>query len=198
MNADEQPPRKPANENSWYCLATLYGECTEGCDQNLHTRNRAAWNRWMAGELEDDKREELATLGFERSELIPLAGSELREFLAYFKSRTSLPLPEFKGIIDFSGVYFDHPLFFSQFVFPGFVKLNACQFDKFVHLHGCYMVGLDLTDAVFEEIFLCDAAIIRGTVSFMGAKFKKWCSAERLKFVSLANFSSIKCHDGFR
>ena len=199
MNDTEQRVRAPANENAWYCLATLYGEVTENADPSLSSKNRFAWNRWMAGELKEERRDELVGLGFERAELIPLAGSELREFLACYKNRTSLPLPEFEGTLDFSNSYFDCPLIFSKFVFPGILKFNNCFFEKFVHLFGCYVPGLDISNSVFEDIFLCDGANISGgIVLFMGADFKKWCSTERLKSVKIGNFNSLKCRDGFR
>jgi len=38
---------RPANENPWYILMTLYGEQEgEEIDWELHEKNRRAWNAW--------------------------------------------------------------------------------------------------------------------------------------------------------
>ena len=39
---------RPANENPWYVLATVYGEQERGgVNVTLHSQNRGIWNRWM-------------------------------------------------------------------------------------------------------------------------------------------------------
>ena len=37
---------KPANENPWYILMTLYGEQDEDDIDDLHEKNHRAWNAW--------------------------------------------------------------------------------------------------------------------------------------------------------
>jgi len=51
---------KPANENPWYILMTLYGE-QEGdeIDRELHKKNRAVWNAWSCQNLTDEERAKL-------------------------------------------------------------------------------------------------------------------------------------------
>jgi hypothetical protein len=46
------------DDNSWYLLATLYGEPAFG-DLELVARNRKAWNRYMAPAIEDGLRDRL-------------------------------------------------------------------------------------------------------------------------------------------
>ena len=56
MSDAEKPALEPANDNPWYCLATLYGEQPEGrLDEGLADKNRKAWNRWIATALSDEK-----------------------------------------------------------------------------------------------------------------------------------------------
>ena len=58
------PPRptlKPAAENPWYVLATIYGEqYGETFDRDLHARNRRIWNGWYAGVLPQAQMEDFA------------------------------------------------------------------------------------------------------------------------------------------
>ena len=56
---------KPANENPWYVLMTLYGEQErEEVDQALHARNQEAWNLWAGQALSEVERAKLAERGF--------------------------------------------------------------------------------------------------------------------------------------
>jgi hypothetical protein len=53
---------KPANENPWYVLMTLYGEQDgEEIDGELHEKNRAAWNAWACQGMTEEERQEAAT-----------------------------------------------------------------------------------------------------------------------------------------
>ncbi len=76
MSEEEKAPLKPANENPWYCLATVYGEQEEKGDENLAKQNRVAWNRWMAVALSQEQRAELLKRGFDELELSPLKAEE--------------------------------------------------------------------------------------------------------------------------
>ena len=80
----------PANQNPWYCLATVHGEYDGTLNQNIANRNRETWNRWIAAALSDEQRSELIAKGFSSSELRPLSDIEKSEFLQSFAKRTSL------------------------------------------------------------------------------------------------------------
>jgi len=76
MSNAEKPELKRANDNPWYCLATLYGEqaaepSPREWNKELAARNRVAWNRWMSEALSDEQRASLAGHGFPESELVP-------------------------------------------------------------------------------------------------------------------------------
>ena len=48
---------KPANENPWYVLMTLYGEQVgDEVHQALHARNRRVWNGWASQGLGEAER----------------------------------------------------------------------------------------------------------------------------------------------
>lgn len=48
---EAKPPKIKAEDNPWYLLATLYGVPSEGNDE-LRTKNRVAWNRYFAANLD--------------------------------------------------------------------------------------------------------------------------------------------------
>jgi len=56
--SEEKSVLRPAEENPYYCLATLYGE-----DRANSGLNRFAWNRWMADGLNEERRAELLKQG---------------------------------------------------------------------------------------------------------------------------------------
>jgi hypothetical protein len=73
MTDDAKPQLQPANENPWYCLATVYGEQDKTTsqpmarfDEALDKKNRVAWNRWIAFALWDEQRARIDPEGFRR------------------------------------------------------------------------------------------------------------------------------------
>jgi len=49
MSDKETATLKQANDNPWYCLATLYGEQPiDSYDHELAEKNRLAWGQWFA------------------------------------------------------------------------------------------------------------------------------------------------------
>src|SRR4051794_9885620 len=91
-----ETPKRDANENPWYRLATLYGEPASD-DRELQARNRVAWNRFMAGRLTGEARAKLMETGrYSAEELRPPMPDELGEltvthiFLLWAKDLISL------------------------------------------------------------------------------------------------------------
>ena len=118
--AKSQP--KLANENPWYCLATLHGEQrgTE-IDHDLAARNRVAWNRWMAAgrlgpRLGDEQRADLLRRNLPKADLTELTPHQQREFYELFAARTGcarILVPNPDDIVDFRHTQFDVPLAFA-------------------------------------------------------------------------------------
>src|SRR3954469_3627307 len=123
-----ETPKRDANENPWYQLATLYGEPGPG-DHELQARNRMAWNRYMAGRLTDEAR---ATLIDEKrhsaEELTPFSPDELEALAQDFAKRSGspdrVPCPVVEGKIDFSSFQFGH------FSASGFFLAASVYFSK--------------------------------------------------------------------
>jgi len=112
MSDAEKMELRPANDNPWYCLATMYGEqLSQGkLDCDLAAKNRAAWNRWIAGPLGDEARADLVKNGLSESEIIPFTAAEKSAFFSAFAARAGregeLP-PNPAGPIDFARTHFD-------------------------------------------------------------------------------------------
>ena len=80
--ADEaKPPKKNAEDNPWYLLATLYGV-------GQHDKNRRAWNRYFAGSLDPKTRAKLIEeKRHPAEELTPFSWVELRMVERLFSKR---------------------------------------------------------------------------------------------------------------
>src|SRR3954464_9871741 len=88
-NGTCKKPRLKPTENPWYLLATLYGQPTRD-DTKLETRNRVAWNRYMASKLSEESRATLIAQGrHPAEELMPLSEQDLRAIETIFTARNS-------------------------------------------------------------------------------------------------------------
>jgi hypothetical protein len=117
MSDVEKPELRRANDNPWYCLATLYGEQPPEFpwDEELAVKNRVVWNRWYAKVLSSEQRQNLVILGFPESELTPFGDEELSGVCNDFVDRRGLTFrlpPDPETEIDFAGVDFQEFLFF--------------------------------------------------------------------------------------
>jgi hypothetical protein len=83
MTDADKPALRPANDNPWYRLATLYGELPEEGKwtrkesfgewpdrmlrdldiEEIVSKNRTAWNRWVASTISDEERASLVKNG---------------------------------------------------------------------------------------------------------------------------------------
>ena len=84
---------KPASQNPWYVLATIWGEQPEGgFDEDLAARNRRAWNQWACQDLDEEERATLAeAMGLEAEELGAGWEAERAEIEARFRARFDDP-----------------------------------------------------------------------------------------------------------
>src|SRR4051794_17724937 len=113
-HAPAPTPKRDANDNQWYWLATLYGE-SRFEDEEPWARNRVAWNRFMAGRLTDEARARLIEEGrYPDEELKPFTPDDIRRISRDFANRSRSPnsilLPT-EDEINFSGCNFSS--FFS-------------------------------------------------------------------------------------
>jgi hypothetical protein len=158
-NADESKLR-PANENPWYCLATLHGEHPEGkyVSYELAEKNRISWNRWIGSALGDEERAFVKKGGFREAELVPLSAEEKRAFCCAFAARTGrdgeLP-PELDPLqpYDFSLTHFDRGVSFDGFLFSQRADFGAAMFSgTVVSFHSAtFLSGASFFQARFSD-----------------------------------------------
>jgi uncharacterized protein YjbI with pentapeptide repeats len=190
MRDEEKPQLKPANENPWYCLATVYGEQVgrplASFDKALDKRNRVAWNRWVAVALSDEQREQLIKRGFDASELVPLSDDERTEFSRAYSERTAaaLPNPNNEGI-GFHHVLFEQPTSFRGFVFPTAV-FNSAEFHS----------KADFCKAAFFGLAVFDDATFSSVAYFAEAFFETGGFFNRVTFSSTIDFSEAAFFEG--
>jgi hypothetical protein len=182
-----------ADDNPWYCLATLHGEQKEKLEDHsthLEDKNRLAWNRWMAAGLLEEQRSALLKKGFVASELAPLSEEENTEFLATFAKRTNAAPPNPRDAIDFRSIRFQRSIFFSRFIFLASALFDGALFvNKAFFLKTEFLDGANFNTAAFSDSALFSDAAFTSFVIFTGAAFSSTTAFDRATFAGDAYFS---------
>ena len=174
---------EPANENQWYVLMTLYGE-QEGAevDEELHRRNRAAWNAWACQALPEDERERLIAKGFELPESVSWKNrqEEIKKLHNEEMTRRNdagFSYPEFPDStveIDMRVLRFDLPFVAEKILFPKTVRLQRAGFDREATFCNALFVGAAVfTEAVFREKAIFENAIFENRALFASIRFEE-------------------------
>ncbi|HXN87891.1 MAG TPA: pentapeptide repeat-containing protein [Methylocella sp.] len=178
---EPKPPKKKAEDNPWYLLATLYGVPTTW-DVELRAKNRVAWNRYFAENLDEETRTKLVEEKRHLAEeLTPFSPDELREVQTAFAERCKasakkLALPASDGDIDFSNVKFEQDVFFGGYLVSRRPSFRSATSRR--ALFGSATSGRALFDG----------ATFSGDACFEGATFAGGATFGGATFSSLANF----------
>ena len=171
---------KPANENPWYVLMTLYGEQTgEEVNEELHEQNREVWNAWASSALSSDEGVQLARAGAALPESgiwkmgrKTIEAKHRAEMLRRNGKGAAYPgFPAADTPIDMSGAEFLHKVVFTRFLFA---RPADFEFTKFCG------------DAWF------DAATFGGETRFVSATFSGKAQFFSATFCADALFSIAK------
>ena len=159
MREDETMLR-PATENPWYVLMTLYGE-TEESDLTLHAKNRAAWNAWACQGLNQKEKQHLSQQGF----TIPNAtlwrdeGDSIQALYRAEMVRRNPEGFEYPGFpdlginIEMTRLTFDHDVFAGGFLFPAnSTRFLESRFRKVSFQKAVFTGGAWFERSVFEGI----------------------------------------------
>lgn len=170
-HADERTPnhetnhdaclRTPANENPWYCLATVLGEQPDDdFDLSLAAKNADVWNSWYSGQAD------------------PV------ELQVLFKRRTGgrVHLPDPGRCPDFSNVEFERRVVCSRFHFNR--ATNFC--NVIFHQAAWFQSAQSESEMDFSFSTFVNGADFSG-VDFRGLLGPKFCSA---KFLQGTDFSA--------
>jgi uncharacterized protein YjbI with pentapeptide repeats len=214
-NAGEiKAPKIKANENPWYLLATLYGEAEEA-DQELNAKNRVAWNRYFAANLDEKTR---AWLGWRHhrflqsphapliekktpraEELMPFSAEELRQVEQAFAQRKgsaeNITLPKSGASVDFSNVQFDRDALFDGFIFFGTANFMGAAFSGRASYDAATFLGeANFKGATFSGSTLFWDATFLGEANFNDATFSGATLSstffDRAAFLHEAKFSN--------
>ncbi|THK37647.1 hypothetical protein EHS39_13500 [Ensifer sp. MPMI2T] len=155
---DSEPERalKSANENVYYCLATLHGEPEPGKLGDLLDRNRNEWQRWLdAGNSGSTSAADpdLVTFRAIRGELTSLLRSRM--------GNAKAELPDSTRLADFSDTIFERRLFLGGYKFPAGARFDRSVFER----------GIDATKASFDEDLSLVSAKIKVRGNFRGETF---------------------------
>jgi Pentapeptide repeats (9 copies) len=205
---EDKAPKTKAEDNPWYLLATLYGVPREPdykvidlilrgvvpkCE--LREKNRIAWNRYFAANLDNETRARL--IDEKRhpvEELTPLSAEEFAEVEEAFAKRadssTTQVLPPLNSLINFSDVQFDNSAFFAEYLFARVTFFFGATFSGIGNsFHGATFCGGALFGrAVFSGGAYFSEATFSGGASFLGATFSGGASFDGATFPSEAEF----------
>jgi uncharacterized protein YjbI with pentapeptide repeats len=175
-----EPPKIKASP--WYLLATLYGVPTWE-DDLLSKKNRIAWNRYFASNLNEEERAKLIEAKRHKAEeLTTFTPEELQEVAAAFAKRCKaaakkLTLPAGDDNIEFSHVEFE------QALFEGYL-FNRTSF----FISAAFSGGANFDGAAFSGWAFFDSAAFSSGANFNGATFSSRASFDRATFSSRASF----------
>jgi hypothetical protein len=203
----DEPVKRKAAECAWYLLATLYGVPERG-DLELQTRNRVAWNRLMAAQLDDTVISALHANGHPADELKSLSSQELSGVREAFDQRndagSQVSFPDLGNslVIDFSNLEFEKPFLTQGFLFVGAVYLSGAKFTKGasfkratfggdLHCIGAtFKVDCDFECATFNGMAYFDSAAV-DLAKFTGATFNEAGYFQRTDFNGVADFGLV-------
>jgi uncharacterized protein YjbI with pentapeptide repeats len=176
MSDVAKPRLKPASENPWYCLATLYGEQRgDGIDGDLAEKNRVGWDRWV-GSAGGGMTEELHT------ELLK------KPFMARMGIRAALPDPS--QPVDFTYTCFENPFVFSGFQCPREVDFSWAEFLNYADFgRAQFRQQAIFRSATFSKNANFATAIFSDVADFNSGTFLESADLSRTYFEG-ANFSS--------
>jgi hypothetical protein len=184
MSAADKPAPGQANDNPWYCLATLHGEQPAGMDldEALAESNRLAWNRWVASALTEQQRAVFLKAGFPESQLVPLSSEETRAFRSAFALRSGREdgPPDANGYVDFSQTQFGRAA-----VFEGFLFTEAANFAS-----ATFSGGASFASATFARHANFASAIFSGNARFASTTFSSDANFALATFSHSAHFES--------
>ncbi|HEY4848116.1 MAG TPA: pentapeptide repeat-containing protein [Methylocella sp.] len=191
---EPKPPKTKAEDNPWYLLATLYG-VPELQDDELKNKNRDAWNRYFARNLDEPRRAQLITMKrHSLQELTPAPPEKVHEIEAAFAARckslaTSLALPLSDSNIDFSNVQFDRYVTFERYFFFDKAEFENTVFNGQAEFIGATFLGIaSFENATFSGMAAFDSAGFASPAIFQGANFTALTLFGYATFFSMAYF----------
>ena len=197
----EKASLKPAKENPWYVLATIYGEEP---DDETQYKNHQAWNSCVISTLNDKDKLAIDISSRVSLEEIPKWEGEdgiKEEITKLFKRRLPCEeLPNTDTWIDFEAINFPKKVDFRHFIFPIRASFKGSEFSEdvtFSYALFCHMVHMgnvtfagkaEFIAVTFQEITLFKEADFVGDAKFGFTIFKESSNFRETRFHSQGNF----------
>ncbi len=200
--ADVADGLKPANENPWYVLMTLYGEEGPYLGPDNREKNRKAWNAWACQNLDEPTKAKISEeTGLDIKELSGWTAleSEIRDqFRKAFPARSGAEVGE-KGLpnsndeIVLNGTIFEAPIELNNYVFACDIALANSVFENRVEIRSSFFrCDAIFTNAKFQRDLNFNGSIIRGESQFESAKFDGHALFESADFWKTVRFNSAE------
>lgn len=200
--AAPHPDLKPANENPWYVLMTLYGEQEgEKNDQESLTLSRRAWNAWASFHVEEPQRAYLAKSGIsvgssgrwhrEKADIQKKLASE------YNRRNPGKELdPSFLSTsarIDLKKLFFERHIDLSEFIFPMELDLSGSEFSQTSSFESAgFASACYASNTVFNGLANFSHAVAYDVADFTSAEFFEEAIFDGFHFGQKADFSSVQ------
>ena len=188
-NLVDEIEKKPASENPWYVLATLFGEYVTKDVHHIEVKetsdiNRKYWNAWASQGMTDGAKSAIKDAkGKSILDDAPEWDSVRLEVEEKFKARlpkSELPKPSLG--VNFYDIIFNNDIYFSDFFFPGDVNFKDTKFSGDAHFSNTkFFKTAEFNNAEFS-----------GGTSFQSAKFSKFAMFRSAEFSGGVNFSSAE------
>jgi uncharacterized protein YjbI with pentapeptide repeats len=165
MSETEKPALRRANDNPWYCLATLHGEQpVDGFDQKLAEENHRAWYSWYA-DIPEGQRTQLA-VAFGR------------------RVHRRLMPPDRTANLDSSHTHFDRPVIFERFQFQSPTDFSSATFSREANFGGVqFNSKTNFTSATFSGEANFSRVQFNAGVDLQSATFSKSVDFQNANFV---------------
>lgn len=194
---------RPANENSWYILMTLYGEQEgEEIDWELHEKNRRAWNAWAGQALcADERMAAAASSGVHKSELEswPKFAEEIEErFVGEYKRRNqgalSVPyIPNVHDPVQMVRIAFSTKQAFEEYLFSSEVIITFSRIGQYASFsRATFMESAWFAFSVFRETTSFSSTIFGRGAQFDSATFTQGAWFESATFRGYAYFTGTR------
>ncbi len=193
---------KPANENPWYVLMTLHGEQDgDEIDEELHEKNRRAWNAWAGQALSEDgqakaahsSRVDLSELQSWRKMQVEINQRYSQEMRRRNDDHFSVPeLPSPTEIISFMGIHTLNSIVFTGCVFPSFAYFRKATFNADVDFNNAtFNSDAYFRNAIFSEDASFHNATFSADADFSDAIFNADVNVSNATFNAVAFFHNV-------
>ena len=181
MSEKDNDKLKPAEENPWYVLATIYGEES---DFLIQSKNLRAWNAWATHELNDEEKQRII---LENNFLmVPFANwdgvkDEVTELFGKRLPNLELPEPgyiffnniEFSKEVDLSNYIFTGPVIFDNTVFLSQASFSYSHFKEFISFDcTIFKQSVEFNKATFSSETFFGIQSFQRSVNFTGTVFE--------------------------